>query len=576
VLAELRIENLLLLKRAELRLGPGLNSLTGETGAGKTLLAQALDLLLGGRAGAGIVRAGASEAYVEGVFDLPSELAGGADERIPADAEELVLARRVWPDGRTRAYVGGRSATVADLRELGTRLISFYGQHEHRKLMLASAQLDSLDRFCGPEQSRRVADMAAAYRETQSLEQELAGLADQLGARERELDLLSFELGEIETVAPTETEERELASERDRLRHLESLQQLASAAAAALVPEDGEGAAALVAGAATDLETGAEVDPALAPLATRLQSLRLEAEDIASELRTYLAGLESSPGRLDEIEERLTAISRLTRKYGGTVAAVLAHAEECRERRETLQHAELTMGDLQVRLDAARAHRDELAEALHQARAAAAPQLAEAVRARLAELAMPEARFEVHVDPRDSGCGPRGADTVEFRLAANPGLPIGPLRDVASGGELSRVMLALLGVAHGGTGVHGREGARGRGGTQERDGAQADDSLLVFDEIDAGIGGRTARAVGQQLRDLAAGRQILCITHLPQVAAMAARHFTIAKDSTQTPALTTVVQLDGEGVVGELVRMLGADGDDRAARDHARELLKSR
>jgi len=563
VLAELRIENLLLLKRAELRLGPGLNSLTGETGAGKTLLAQALDLLLGGRAGAGIVRAGASEAYVEGVFDLPSELAGGADERIPADAEELVLARRVWPDGRTRAYVAGRSATVADLRELGTRLISFYGQHEHRKLMLASAQLDSLDRFCGPEQSRRAAAMTAAYRETQSLEQELAALESRLGERERELDLLNFELGEIETVAPTEAEEQELVAERDRRRHLESLQQLASAAAAALVPEDGEGATTLLAGAAAGLESGAEVDPALAPLAARLQSLRLEAEDVTSELRSYLASLESSPGRLDEVEERLAAISRLTRKYGGTVAAVLAHAQECRERRDALQHAELTMGDLQVRLDAARAHRDALAQELHGARAAAAPELADAVRARLAELAMPDARFEVHVDPREGGCGPRGADIVEFRLAANPGLPIGPLRDVASGGELSRVMLALLGVAHGGEGAQGHEAA------------QPDDSLLVFDEIDAGIGGRTARAVGQQLRDLAAGRQILCITHLPQVAAMAARHFTIAKDSTQTPALTTVVQLDGEGVVGELVRMLGADGDDRAARDHARELLKS-
>ncbi len=223
MLYELRVENLLLMERAELRLAPGLNVLTGETGAGKTLLAHALDLLLGGKARTGIVRDGAAEAYVEGVFKLPPGLAAGGDERIPADAEELVLARRVWPDGRTRAYVCGRAATVGDLRELGSRMLSFYGQHEHRKLMLTAAQLDALDAFCGGEQAGRRAEMAAAHERVRGLEAQIAELDGLVGARERELDLIGFELREIEEIDPSVEEEIDLLAERDRLRNQEAL-----------------------------------------------------------------------------------------------------------------------------------------------------------------------------------------------------------------------------------------------------------------------------------------------------------------------------------------------------------------
>ncbi len=229
MLYELRVENLLLMERAELRLAPGLNVLTGETGAGKTLLAHALDLLLGGKARAGIVREGAAEAYVEGVFELPPGLSLGDDERIPADAEELVLARRVWPDGRTRAYVCGRAATVGDLRELGSRMLSFYGQHEHRRLMLTTAQLDALDAFCGSEQAQRRIEMAAAHERVRGLEAQIDELDGLVGARERELDLIGFELREIEEVDPSVEEETELIAERDRLRHQEALRFGASA-----------------------------------------------------------------------------------------------------------------------------------------------------------------------------------------------------------------------------------------------------------------------------------------------------------------------------------------------------------
>src|SRR5579871_4489291 len=227
MLLELRVENLLLLHRAELRLEPGLNILTGETGAGKTLLAHALDLLLGGKARSGIVRDGAAEAYVEGVFSLPAGLVtadGEPDERIPEGAEELVLARRVWPDGRTRAYVCGRAATVADLRELGSRMIAFYGQHEHRKLMLSAVQLDALDAFAGDQQGARRERIVACHDRVRELERRLDELSALTGARERELDLLGFELREIETVDPSEHEETELTAERERLRHAGALQ----------------------------------------------------------------------------------------------------------------------------------------------------------------------------------------------------------------------------------------------------------------------------------------------------------------------------------------------------------------
>jgi DNA repair protein RecN (Recombination protein N) len=575
VLYELRVENLLLMERAELRLAPGLNMLTGETGAGKTLLAHALDLLLGGRARRGIVRPGASEAYVEGVFELPAGLDG--DERLPTGVEELVLARRVWPDGRTRAYVCGRAATQADLQELGSQLLSFYGQHEHRKLMLSVAQLELLDAYCGPAQRALRGELRLAYDRARQLEARAAELREMAGARDRELDLLTFELEEIEAAAPTEGEQAALAAERDRLRHHQALAQAAGAAVqciaggtgadAGLPADGGAGAAEILAEAAQQLERVMAVDPRLQGLAERAEALRYESEDLAAELRSYLDDLEAAggeaggAGRLEEIELRLALLARLERKHGGTIADVLGHAERCRARRDELEHADSALHAIEAELADARSGLERLAERLGKARRRAAPKLAAAVRERLAELAMAEARFEVELSPRADGCGPHGADGIEMQIAPNGAGALGPLREVASGGELSRVMLALLSVAH---------------GAQDADGGRVGSaSLLVFDEIDAGIGGHTARAVGEHLRQLSQGRQILCITHLPQVAALADRHFTIVKDLAVTPATTTVTALDGDDVVDELVRMLGSGSEDRAANDHARQLLRA-
>ena len=585
MLHELRVENLLLLDRAELRLSPGLNVLTGETGAGKTLLAQALDLLLGGRAGSGIVRGGAAEAYVEGVFSRPESLDPELAERLPDDAEEIVLARRVWPDGRTRAYVCGRSATVADLRDLGGRMVAFYGQHEHRKLMLSAAQLDILDAHCGPFQMELRARLTETYDRVRATEQRIAELREMAGARERELDLLAFELDEIEAVAPSEEEEKRLVADRDRLRHLDALRLAASAGAEAVSPDGGGGVSELLAQAERQLEGVSEIDPRLKTMAERLQALRYEAEDLGQELHAYLLELESDGGEgsgaasLEAVEERLALFARLQRKHGGTIAEVLAHAERCRARREQLEHADTALESGEEELAKAQTELDALAAELSERRREAAPELAEAVRARLAELAMPDATFEVDLRPRPDGCGPRGADVVELMIAANPGMPAGALREIASGGELSRVMLALLTVAHADTGPGGPSGpgsgGPGSGGPGPGETRPGESPLLVFDEIDAGIGGHTARAVGEHLRDLATGRQLLCITHLPQVAALASRHFTIAKDTGTVPATTSVTELGGDSIVGELVRMLGAGEGDRAAKQHARQLLRA-
>jgi DNA repair protein RecN (Recombination protein N) len=537
MLVELRVQNLLLIERAELRLGPGLNVITGETGAGKTVLAHALDLMLGGKPRSGIVRPGAEEAYVEGAFET-------------ADGGEVVLGRRVSASGRSRAFLDGRTATIDDLRELGERFVAFYGQHEHRKLTVASAQLEVLDAFCGPKQLAKRAEFAAAHARVRELGAELAGLRSRAGNRERDLDLLIFEIGEIEALKPDEAEKAELVTERDRLRHLEGLRTASAGGAEAIAPEsDAPGVATLLAEAERLAAAVAGVDAELDGLAGRLSALRIEAEDVAGELRRYESGLAGEPGRLEQVEERLDAYDRLERKHGGSVAAVLEHLERCRAERDRLENAEVSIDGAERALAEAEKEEAALAAALSKARRKAAPALAERVRAELADLAMEDASFEVELRDREE-LATTGAERIDFLIAPNPGVPPAPVRDTASGGELSRVMLALMSVASAG-------GA----------------PTLVFDEVDAGVGGQTARAVGDRLRALSDGRQVLCITHLPQIASLANRHFRIEKAAAGELARTTVERLEDDLVLDELCRMLGADSNDVGARKHAEELL---
>ncbi len=559
MLRELRIENLLLIERAELRLGQGLNAITGETGAGKTVLAHSLDLLMGGKAKGSIVRPGAAEAWVEGVFDLPEgllkepELAELA-ERLPEGAEEVVLGRRVSAGGRTSAFVAGRAATAADLKLLGGRLLAFFGQHEHRRLTISSAQLEILDGFAGAEhlEARRL--YREAHREHGRLAAELAELREAEGTRERDLDLARYELSEIEEVAPDPAERDGLAAERERLRHAEGLREAAAGAHAGLAgaEEDGGGAAAALAQAESLLQGTAGLDGDLDAIAERVAALAVELGDVGAELRDYAEGLEADPGALLAIEERLEAIDRLERKHGGSVGSVLEHAERCRAEITRLEGAEVRGAEAEAALAATEERRRELGEKLSAGRADAAAPLEERVAAELEGLAMAGAKLEVVLDPHPDGYGPGGRETVELRVAPNPGIEAAPLRDAASGGELSRVMLALSGL-----------GQAGSVGT------------VVFDEIDAGIGGNTARAVGERLKALGAGRQVLCITHLPQVASLADVHFRLEKQVADGQALAAVERLGGERVVEEIRRMLGGEKADDAATLHARELLKA-
>ena len=559
MLLELRVENLLLIERAELRFGAGLNAITGETGAGKTVLAHSLDLLLGGKPRGGIVRPGADEAWVEGVFEAPPGALAGDElaelrERLPDhDGQEIVLARRVSASGRSRAFVAGRSATAADLRALGGRLVAFYGQHEHRKLTLAAAQLELLDAFCGEDHLIARSGFADAYTRVRELSAERDELRERAAARERDLDLLVFELDEIESLDPSEDDERELRCERERARHLEALRAAAAGAAEALAPEaaEAEGLTSLAAAGEALLNEVEGVDGGLDPLAERMRALRIEADDLAGELRRYEGALDGEPGRLEEIEQRLDLYDRLERKHGGSVASVLEHAERCRSERDRLEGAEEELERVEAALAEAEADHARRAAALTATRTAAAPRYAARVREELGALALAEASFEVRIEPREQP-GPAGCERVEFLIAPNPGVPPALLRESASGGELSRVMLALMSVA-----------------SAERT------PTIVFDEVDAGVGGQTARAVGERLRALAHERQVLCITHLPQIASLAQSHFRIEKDAAGGLASAEVEALEGDRVVEELCRMLGADGADAGARRHAEELLEA-
>ncbi len=557
MLRELRIENLLLIERAELRLGAGLNAITGETGAGKTVLAHSLDLLMGGKAKAGIVRPGSEEAWVEGVFDLPEGLLAEPEfaelaERLPEGADEVVLGRRVSAGGRTSAFVAGRAATAADLKLLGGRLLAFFGQHEHRKLTIASAQLEILDGFAGAEHLETRARYREAHREHARLAAELAELREAEGSRERDLDLYRYELSEIEEVAPNPEERAGIAVERERLRHAEGLREAASGAHAGLAgtDEDGGGAAAILAQAESLLQGAGGLDAGLDAIAERVAALAVELGDVSAELRDYAGGLEADPGALLAIEERLEAIDRLERKHGGSVESVLAHAERCRSEIARLEGAEVRGAEVEVALTAAAERRAELGERLSEGRRAAAGPLEERVATELAGLAMEGATLEVVLEPHPEEYGAGGRETVELRVAPNPGIEPAPLRDAASGGELSRVMLALSGL--------GQAAAAG---------------TMVFDEIDAGVGGNTARVVGERLKALGRERQVLCITHLPQVASLADVHFRLQKGVADGQAEATVERLDGEAVVEEIRRMLGGERSDEAATRHARELL---
>lgn len=556
------IENLVIVEHAEFEPGDGLTAVTGETGAGKTLLATAIGLLFGGEADAGQVGPGGDRAWVEGEFDpAPSfwqrpEVAALAELRPEPDAT-LVLARRVDASGRSRALAWGRTVTKGDLAAAGRLLVATAGQHVQVRLRSADVQRGTLDEAGDAAHHSLRAEMAAAHAQLAAAERRLEQVRALAEDAARRGDQVRDDLARIDDVAPSLDEEQELLEARDRARHHAAIvEALAGGVALLDGAVDGGGAIDVAGQAWSRLEEAVGFDPSLAELAATLLAAQEGMTEVASELRSRLGDLADGPGSLDELEDRLAAYDELKRRFGGTVESVLAAWAHLREQAGLLDDSTGALERATSERDAARADALAVAERLTASRCAIAERLAADVHDCLVELGMGGSVFRVAVE--EAPLSAHGADRVQMLLAPADGIEPRPVAQVASGGELSRVALALLVATLG-------EGAA----------PGSDDGVgtILFDEIDAGIGGHTAHAVASMLRRLADRRQVLCITHLPQVAARADAHVVIAKEETGSGVRTTLTGLRGEdAVVDELVRMLGADAEDQAAREHVRQL----
>jgi DNA repair protein RecN (Recombination protein N) len=603
MLVELTITNFAIIDSLRLSLEPDFNVFTGETGAGKSIILDAISALVGGRAGAEAVRAGAERAIVEGVFDVSgATLTAGAGEAASADTRQqqdeggepedtiatllsvqgiepedgvLILAREIAANGRSVARVAGRAVPVAVLQRLAAHLVDIHGQGDHLTLLRPAQHLYFLDRYANTVDLRgEVADLVAALRVA---ERDLARLERDDQELERRLDLLRFQVDEITAARLTPGEIESLEQERKRLASVERLGELASAAHAALAGDDtGEtlGAVELLAAAQRALGDLLRLDYSLEGDADSLAQAAALADDVAASLRAYQDELIVDPGRQAEVEERWDLLARLRRKYGATVEDILAFAESAAEELNTFSRREERLGELRERAAALLDQIGEKASLLSARRREAATRLAAAMERELDQLNMRKARFEIAIsqtaDPDgapvasvarkkstalDSPAGryaftATGIDSVEFRIAPNPGEPFKPLAKTASGGETSRLMLALRTVL-----------------------ARADAvPVLIFDEIDAGISGKTGQAVGEKLWELARAHQILCVTHLPQIAVFGDAHFSVAKEVDDLRTRTLAERLSGESRVDELGQLLGAQSS--AARANAKELLQ--
>jgi len=533
VLRRLRIENLILIREAELDLAAGLNAITGETGAGKTILAQAIGLLLGAKGEAKAIGPAAEEAYVEAEFDVPEgffEEDGleALGELRPRDELGLVLARRIFADGRTRAYAWGRVTTREDLAAAMELLVGMSGQFEQRRLARPAYQLQVLDSFAGDDQLRRRASMRVAWRGLSAARRrydEIARDSAAVAARLAELQALVEDTEDFEEGA-----EEALRAERERLRHLTELTEGTAGAAEALSPDDGEGAAMLAARAERELAPLERLAPELSTAATELRDLELRLRDVAGELRSFLDSLEAEPGRLEQLEGELEKIAGAKRRFGcSTYDELLGRAADARAELEAREAGADPATEAAAAVEEAETRVAALEGELREARRVAAPPFADAVAAELRGIGLGEGEFHVELSDRDPSV--TGIDTATFLIRPNPGLPFAPVAETASGGELSRIALAIAAAAGG-------------------------KMTLVFDEIDAGIGGETAHSVARTLRRLGERSQVLTITHLPQIASVADRHLRVEKVPGD-PTHTRIEALSEDERREELERMLG-------------------
>lgn len=537
MLTELHVRDLALVEDVWLEFGPGLTVLTGETGAGKTVLVSALKLLLGERSDATMVREGASEALVEGRFVL--------------DGREVLVRRRVSAEGRSKCTVDGEMATVTMLAELLGAQVDLHGQHEHQALLSPSRHAAYLDRFVGESATDALEEYRAAWQAAHDARARLGEIERALVDRDRRADYLRFQVADIDAVAPRPGEYEELEVRLPRLRHGERLTGAARAAWAAL--RDEEGASDRLSTALGALGGAHGLDPALDGIAETLRALDVELQELAAGLRDYVDSVEHDPSALDETERRLSQLTDLTRKYGGDIPSVLRLREEAAAELELLDEGEAGLERAREAVAAADGALHEAGERLRSVRAEGVDPFTSGLAAAAADLSLPNATFAVSRTPLPfeswNGDGP---ERVEFLFAAGQGESPRPLARVASGGEVSRVMLALKSVL----------------------GAADAVPVLVFDEVDAGIGGATALSVGRRLAELAANHQVLVVTHLPQVAAYASAHVVVSKDETGTRTVTTAKQIEGDAIVHEVARMLSGSSSATGLA-HARELLDS-
>ncbi len=537
----LAIQNLAVIESATIEFDAGLSVLTGETGAGKSILVEAVGLLLGGRASPDLVRTGEDCATVQAVFD------GG-------DGQELLIRREVTAQGRSRAFVDGTLVTVGALRELGATLVDLHGQHEHQALLDPDTHLDLLDRYAGVDGPR--ADVAAAFEALQRARAELSQVEELARQRSSRLELVEFQLAEFDKVQPKPGEDEELRSLRTLLSSAERVRRLADESYELLYDRD----EAVLAGLGQVWRRVGELatlDARFAPFAEARDSIKSQLEDLATFLRGYASSIDASPERLQEVEDRLAALERLVRKHGPTLADALDKRQALRREQAGFETLGDRLADARVAVRTAAESYLARAGRLSGLRRSAATAFARALESQLKELAMEHTRFDVRFAPDplpEAQWTPRGYDAGEFFVSPNPGEDLRPLARIVSGGEMSRIMLAIKSLA-----------------SLDQPG-----KTLIFDEVDAGIGGRVADAVGGKLRNLGETFQVLCITHLPQIAAFGGRQFLIRKEVRDGRTATEVDRLDRAGREAELARMIGGAAVTAAARESAREMLRSR
>lgn len=554
VIREIRIKNFVLFEDLKVELQEGLNVLTGETGAGKSIVLDALGLLLGDRFSSESVRQGAERSEIDGVFDAPKsrEFKRWWEEHGFEKSDDVLIRREGFPDGKSRAFLNDRPVTLAALQELGSFLVDVHGQNEHQQILKAAVQQSLLDRFAGLEET--VATMAPLYQEWQRLAHELAVGVLSEQERLQRIDLFRFQLQEIDAAKLKKGEDEALSARLPELRNAERLRGLAEGAYETLY--EGEGAALERLGQAEKaFEALKALAPSVEPLWNQLKEARQQLDDVAHQLQSAAEGWEADPQALETAITRQDTISRLVKKYGGSVEAVLAHAEKIRADLDGLENVDAHRRDLEKRLEKAKQELERASLDLSAKRKRAAKELGSSVQKQLGDLGFANAIFRCQVEAQKTEEGnfrftTTGIDHVAFEWAPNPGEGIQPLKTIASGGEMSRVMLALRTVL-----------------------ANADAvPSLIFDEIDAGVGGITAQSVGRKLRDLSRHHQILCVSHLPQIASCAHAHFVVAKRVLKSRTLAGVTHLEPSERLQELARLLGSQVTPTSVQ-HAREML---